>query len=187
MISQALKTYIFPFLSVLVISLDCNAQTEKGAKMLGGHASARFNDGFGVNLNPNLGYFVTDDFAVGSGISLGYSNWGENRYRSVSEGLHPFVRYYFGQPANTRVFAHARGGMIWYQAKGGFPDDPNKKHNYTQSFLAGGLGLVHFITEQVGLEALLMYGTGQIASGLRNGSFSINFGIQVHLPRSSNK
>jgi hypothetical protein len=177
-----MKTSLLSLLIAFLLSFACEAQTQKGAIMIGGSGGVGFKDAFSISLNPNLGFFVTNDFAIGAGVPLQF--YKQKDYNSVSGGLQPFARYYFGKPAATRLFAQANGMYHLSRSKGGSPNDPNKINTYSQNSFGGGLGLVHFVIEQVGLEAKLSYTNGQMFPAYRGGGFGLNFGIQVHLARS---
>lgn len=109
--------------------------------MIGG-GSADFENGFYISLAPNLGYFVADNVAVGSRLSLSYGYDKTSSYHAVSVGILPFVRYYFGQQSPTRVFVVANGSLNTQKANvaNGW-GEPNRAIN-SNSF-GGELGVVH--------------------------------------------
>jgi hypothetical protein len=163
-----MKTSLLTFFLALGVSLTCYAQTEKGTKMIGGSGAINLQGGISAHLQPKFGYFVADGLAVGSGVLFGYSRWKnldlrvhqqEVALRSLSVGLQPFVRYYFGETATTRVFVQANTSLT-YTNRSGYdyyytPFD--QSNSFTQTSVGGGIGIVHFLTEQVGLEAQVAY------------------------------
>ncbi|RDV13877.1 hypothetical protein DXT99_17780 [Pontibacter diazotrophicus] len=150
--------------------------------MIGGSGYGSFQEGFDVTLPPNFGYFVTDNLAAGSGLSLVYSK--RNNYRNIATGLQPFVRYYFGQDAPTRVFAQANGNILYGGDKSTYGES-EQKNSYRHHSLGARLGLAHFITEQVGLEVKLHYNYNFPGSNLTSSAFGFSFGFQIHLPNSA--
>lgn len=189
-----MKTALLTFLLALAASLTCYAQTEKGTKMIGGSGAINLQNSISAHLQPKLGYFVTDGLAVGSGVLFGYSRWknptinSEAASRSLTVGLQPFVRYYFGETANTRVFVQANTSLT-YTNRSGYNyyipfDQPN---NFTQTSVGGGIGVVHFLTQQVGLEAQVAYRNNSYGYDTFNRGLNLTFGLQVHLPGAAGK
>ena len=75
--------------------LNAHSQTEKGTYMLGGGASTGIdiNDGpnvFHIALSPDIGYFFSDDLAIGAYLPLGFTSY--EGYRGFNYGITPFFR-----------------------------------------------------------------------------------------------
>ena len=175
-----MKTVFLILFLALVMSFACNAQTLEGTKMLGGSGSVLLDEGIDIYLVPNAGYFVADDVAVGGGVELYYARY--DPYRNMAVGLQPFVRYYFGPPAaQTRYFAQVNGAVHYSNSKD-FDAVENISNNYTSNSFGAGLGVVYFLTEQVGLEARGFYENARYNAVPRNGHFGLRFGVQIHLP-----
>lgn len=165
------------FALLLLTTLPSVAQTEKGTKLLGGNGNISLMSGtFNGSLNPNLGLFISDNFALGISLPLYYS--GNNDNSTKATGLSPFARYYFGE-GSTRIFASAALGYthIWYSYS------ENSTHSSGHVRSSAGLGLVHFLTNQVGMEAILSYG-GIHRSENHTGILQLNLGFQIFLPSS---
>lgn len=186
-----MKTSCLTLLLAFTLAFACHAQTQKGTLMIGGGGSAEFEDGFSASLNPNLGYFVANNVAVGSGLSLCYGK--SSSLRSVGAGVQPFVRYYFGQQAPTRFFAVASGSVLSHRTEvenGIVEYEKSTSHSF-----GGGLGVVHFLTDQVGLEAQLLYRNSRTYYNIYyddippswNGGLGLSLGVQIHLPRKAYK
>lgn len=80
------------------------AQTSSGNKMVGGsfsftsysYSGASTNDGNTVSFSPGFGYFIKDNFAIGTSLALSTTRNGTGAGKSTSSafGLSPFARYY---------------------------------------------------------------------------------------------
>ena len=122
------------YLTTLLLSLciAANAQTEKGTININGHFGS--NSGahyftvpnglvksFSMKLNPNVGYFVKNNWEVGAGLSYGllrarYTNvMPENveRDRSNSFGLQAYSKYYFGK-GSVKPYLTLEAGHILF-------------------------------------------------------------------------
>lgn len=178
-----MKTAFLVLILALAGAFASNAQTQKGTKMLGGSGLVLLDKGIDIYLVPNAGYFIADDVAVGGGVELYYARYEPYRYMAV--GLQPFVRYYFGPPAaRTRYFAQVNGAMSYRNDKN-MDAVEDFWNNYTSNSFGAGLGLVYFLTEQVGLEGRLFYENEKYNAGPRDGRLGLRFGVQIHLPGAS--
>jgi hypothetical protein len=74
-----------------------------------GKPDAKYRN-FNIVLEPVAGVFVQDNFLLGASVRIraGYSKFNvtstQQRFRNVSLGLGPFVRYYFGGTDKARFF-----------------------------------------------------------------------------------
>jgi len=105
------------FLTALVSSLAL-AQTEQSSKFIGGtfeiitvssggSTSSRFQ------LGPRVGYFIKDQWAVGSGLELSIDVYREGD-TDVAFDISPFTRYYFPVVENKFfLFGEARFGLTF--------------------------------------------------------------------------
>jgi hypothetical protein len=188
------KSTLLSLSFLLFFSLSTWAQTQKGSKLLGGSVSGflQRNNSFSISLSPQIGYFVINNLALGTGVTLSYfkSSFDDNttgvsyRSRTTKAGISPFVRYYFGKSASTRLFTHASVDLwrSWSNSSISRRELQIDVNNY--STLRAGVGVVHFITNQVGLEALLSYTPSKNSTNERNGSLAISVGLQFYLPVS---
>lgn len=155
------------------------AQTEQGSKLLGGSGSLYFTgDYFSAYLSPNIGFFVADNFVLGGSVPLYY--YGDENGSGKQIGLTPFARYYFGG-GPTRLFALAKLGYRhnWYSSK-----RDAERFDSSRGYFSGGagLGLVHFLTKQIGVEAIASYSGIKENKGNYRGSFDVSLGFQIYLP-----
>lgn len=175
-------TYFMIGLSFLGI-----AQTERGAKLIGGtgtlHIGTGSNKGTLLLLSPRVGFFAANNLAVGATLPLSLYAYGGSTTTSI--GLSPFARGYFGSTP-TRFLLEGRIGYQRYGYNGGVGDFNDNANTFTYGI---GVGLAHFISDQVGLEILLSYDNAGDNDAIFNISnltgINLNVGFQIYLP--SNK
>jgi hypothetical protein len=151
-------------------------QTDKGSHLAGGTISvsgtnSNSTNSFNANLNPNYGYFVANNLAIGGILSLSYSY--TKAFQTNLGTLSPFVRYYFGAPKTAMFFAYGSAG-------GGISVNDNQKgvglFNYSV-----GPGFDYFVNKHVAFEALATFGGRkdyQSTTGFNN-SLNLLIGLQV--------
>ncbi|MDO1449899.1 hypothetical protein Q0590_26705 [Rhodocytophaga aerolata] len=171
--------YLFLY-AFLLFPLSCFGQTEKGSKLLGGSGSIQFYDPFSISIFPDVGFFVKDNLALGSGIPASFST--DSRTDFVSLGLSPFARFYLGQ-TTLRYFLTAEVGYRHTWNTYTFQQD-KLQQSYNTWDIRGGAGAVYFITQQVGLEALLSYGTFRtyVSGETILNRLNLVVGFQIYLP-----
>ena len=87
-----------------VAAFAASAQTSSGNMMVGGglefwsrsYQGGNSNDGSEISFTPGFGYFVSDNFAVGSSLLISSERQGTGSNKTIysSFGLAPFARYY---------------------------------------------------------------------------------------------
>src|SRR5688500_465583 len=98
-----------PLVSVLLLSQAVSSPAvNQGEWMVGGSAgfqSQSYKDVDGssttIFLNPNLGYFIADDLAIG--LAVGFTSVSDDVVDASYFSLGPFVRFYFADA----IFAQA--------------------------------------------------------------------------------
>jgi hypothetical protein len=138
------------------------AQTDRATLMLGGGASFQATDGYSVFvLNPNVGVFVANNFAVGLQANIVSAD------NSSAWALGPFARYYFGKNEKGKPFGQATLTL-------GGSDGSDVS-------LGGGLtaGYAFFLNQSIALEAAASY--FRIDD---SGLFVLGVGFQIHFKRS---
>lgn len=174
--------YLLVAALILISNLSSLAQTEKGTKLVGGGGYFTIEKDFvSVGISPDIGLFVKDNFVLGASLPLYFQRDSDlDLYTSQRIGLSPFARYYFGE-GSTRLFALASLGYShgWWQ------HNPENRKSYSSSSGYGtgsaGIGLVHFLTNQIGVEARATY-NGHIPRDQYSGRFMLGFGFQIYLP-----
>jgi len=172
-----MKKFCMTLLMGMLFIPFARAQVEKGYNLLGGSGRIGLDsDLFSICLSPDLGWFIRDRLAVGGNLSFYVSDTENSTSFNLSFG--PFARYYFGN-ARTKVFVHGGFGLstdtYTYNYNGN-----KEKNTDTDLYLDLRGGVAFFITDQVALEAALVYQSYQILDEF-SGSFGITAGFQIHI------
>jgi|TARA_B110000037_G_C16903450_1_gene417162 hypothetical protein len=178
---------IFLIVSMLFFSISMKSQITKGNWMLGGNGSYSYTDlksdisdpkpSWNININPNIGYFIKDQLAIGSYTSF---NFGKN-----SDGfflnLGPFVRYYFLETdKKINYFTELSFAYSVYFKK-------NNKNISTHGYNIKP-GMIYFLNNTVALEASLKYYYGKApdSNNLISKGLIFGIGLQIHLEKNNN-
>jgi hypothetical protein len=175
-----MKKIILLVLIAFAFSNKANCQITKGNWLIGGNANFSMQDqklnnsdytSRYFNIDPDIGYLISDKFAAGIRGSLYHSSdKAPNTQKSKATllGLGPFVRYYF-LPTDNRVNFLADAG---YQ----YSTDFKKNHHNDFKFSTGP---VIFFNSSVGLELTINYDilNNEIATAK---TFSFAVGFQIH-------
>lgn len=175
---------------MLLISVGTHAQFNKGRMLVGGQLSFNYTPdpdykGSAFSLNPQFGYFVINNFAVGAGLNyslqkFNYNNSGD--YLTTSLQIQPFVRYYF----KPGIFIHGSYGI----GAGKVSETNTTDYNYSFNLYSwtGSAGYAIFLNDNVAIEPMLGYKWNtfnQKDSDSKSSSSSLYFqvGLQVYLGR----
>lgn len=185
-----MKKLLLTLSAVAVLGLVANAQTEKGKFMLGGQVSyqgqsikdsdAKSNE---FSIIPNVGYFVADNIAVGTGI--GYS-WAENKNTANTKNtnssfvLAPFGRMYSNNEGPVKFFGQLTVPMAWgTQEVNG--DKTATTANYGVELAPG---VAYFPTSNLGIEFKvrgLFYNNGSTTDEATDAKTTVNsYGLNVN-------
>ncbi len=116
-----MKKLFLTLTAVTALTLASQAQTEKGKFLLGGQVgfeTSKVKDTDvkqnAFSINPTAGYFVSDNWAVGTGV--GYS-WSKNERPTATTKenafqVAPFVRNYIGE-GQFKFFSQLSVPMQW--------------------------------------------------------------------------
>ena len=140
-----------------------------------------------INVSPQFGYFIVDNFALGIDFSL--ASWiikyggsdNSETYTLFSAG--PFLRYYF-QANNVRPFLE--GYAVFGNA---IMKDSGDKYTSAISAYGGGAGLAIPIGEKAAFDIVLGYNSSKIKDKEDNednyrtitGTFGVKFGFVFFL------
>jgi len=159
------------------LALGSRAQTEKGNFLLGGnfnfkseknHEKFPRTNGFGIG--PQIGYFISDNFAIGLGLGYTYSRikpvveYVQNEGQSVrhansgsrQEGvsISPFVRYYVNLNTKFKFFG-AFSAVVSEQRGKSIGENQNNSHYGTVNKSHGlnlAPGFAFFPTKKLAIE-----------------------------------
>jgi hypothetical protein len=177
-------------MAILLFSSLANAQITKGNWMVGGSGnftnykstfqsnnSEVTNTGNGINISPNLGYFVIDNFALGTAVGFNYSNPSGANNNSHSYGISPFVRYYFRKSEKIiNPFLQTSYGFSKGKSENG---GSNKSSGYT---IKGGSAF--FLNSSVALELTIEYNSSiNNPFNRQYDYFTTGIGLQIHLEK----
>lgn len=181
-----------------VITFNAFAQTDKGDKLVGvsfGSLSYTNSDSkttysntptvynsdgnsFSVSINPNVAWFISDNLAIGGGLSISFYNskskssntsstaTSESKYTEPSFYIGPLARYYFGGSAKGKPFGQVNfqigigGGKSESTTSTGASSETKTKPK--GDWNAGlAFGYEHFVTSNVGLFASVGFNYGK--------------------------
>lgn len=169
-----MKIYL-TLVCLLMISV-LTAQTDKGAIMAGGQLSLNTNKGgSSFRFNPQLGFFVADNFAVGGEMNMDFSKAGT--VKSSELGLGPFARYYFGK-AQTKPFLVSSANYVTVTTKSN-----NLEVNSTGWSFLFGVGFAAFLNRNIAVEGISGYRYANYSNTEGAGGFSLSVGFQLYFAR----
>lgn len=172
-------------LSILFFTAICaNSQITKGYWMLGGNGSYNYFDlksdtsdpksSWNININPNIGYFIKDQLAIGGYTSFSF---GKNS-GGFFLNLGPFVRYYFlDTDKKINYFTE-----LSFEYSTHFIKNSENTSTYGYNIKPG---VVYFLNNTVALEASLKYYYGKApdANNLISKGLIFGIGLQIHLEK----
>lgn len=174
-------------LCLVLMAYLCQAQTEKGNWMLGGDIGLGLGAGgnfftYSGQMNPNLGYFVKDNLALGLKTRVNIA--GRRDQFSQTYTFSPFARYYFDtKKEKIKPFVQGELGYEYFNLKRTgftFPDHRLKSSLST--------GLAFFLSENVSLETSVRYDYRNGLDGsIPAHDIGFNLGFQIHLNGKKNK
>ncbi|OAQ37979.1 hypothetical protein A5893_16560 [Pedobacter psychrophilus] len=179
-----MKKVLLTIAMAVVAFTITQAQIQKGNVLMGANIS-NINFGldkpnvFSFNLNPKVAWFVADGVALGTDLNFGLQT-AKNAGTDINYGIGALGRYYSGETSgevvkNSMLFGEATVGI-----SGVNPSIGGSTNGLGFSF---GPGFTYFITNSIGLEALLKYnGVVGFGSSAYAHSLSLGFGFQVYLP-----
>jgi len=214
--NKKMKKLLLSLVAVSAFAFSTQAQTEKGKIMVGGNVAfdTQKSDASGAKSNtnfqivPSVGYFVADNFAVGTGIGYGYS---KTSGVAISETItkmgnqntafvvSPFGRYYANLSESFKFFGQLSVPMAFGKDKEVNADGKvgAKTASTTEIGVALSPGFAFYPTKKIGIEFALNglnynnlrkedgNGNKLKGAGYDEFSFGANFfspkiGIQLH-------
>jgi hypothetical protein len=160
-------------LLIIITALGAQAQTDKGNIMVGGQLALSTNkDGSDFRFNPQFGYFVAKNFAVGGEMNFDFSKSGTIRVNEF--GVGPFARYYFGK-SQTKPFLVTSADYISTTTKFN-----NQKSSSTGWSLLAGAGFAAFLNRTVAVEGIVGYRYANYSNTEGTGGLNLSLGFQLY-------
>lgn len=158
-------------LVALSICISMNAQIGKGAFMAGGSLTFNHHIPKGSNssttnfsINPNFGYFFTDNFVAGLGASFNTQNSNYSNYNMVY--ISPYMRYYVKK--------------FYLQSKFDYRRSSSSSGSNSNSNLSFDLGYALFFNNNVALEPAFYYLHNFNSQG---DNLGFKMGLQIYFNR----
>ncbi|MCX2451968.1 outer membrane beta-barrel protein [Pedobacter sp. PLR] len=212
-----MKKLLLSLVAVSAFAFGAQAQTEKGKIIVGGNvafdthksdaAGAKSNSSF--QIVPSVGYFVSDNIAVGTGIGYGYSKTNgvagpdnttlRNGVKNTAFVVNPFGRYYANLSESFKFFGQLSVPMAFGKDKAVDADGHTgaKTGSTTEIGVALSPGFAFYPTKKIGIEFALnglnyntlrkedangdkMKGAGYDEFSFGANFFSPKIGVQFH-------
>lgn len=185
-----MKKLTTTFILFALISMNGFSQIQKGNLLLGGTGSfTTYNSGINknrtLNLNPSLGYFVSDKIAIGSSLSFYFMHSGSTT--GIGFGISPFARYYFLKKETSSFFIPVRVSLSSTNYQ--YQNSNNDNTTYSSTRESFGIGYTRLIAPNVGLEASLSYYFIQTANNIMQdpttdySGLDLQIGFQIYFNR----
>lgn len=191
------------FVSLVALSLNASAQTEKGSWMIGGNLGD-INLGFGksttdfsIGVEPIGLYFITDNLGIGGRIPIGIGVHSIKDVGSASVfqiGVAPTVRYYFTEMGKGKIFGEA--ALDFLSQSTSIKDkilNTSSSSSASGTGFSIGLGYNYFFNQHVALEAGLRYvnvndgnssyNTTNTFGLFNENNINFNLGLQIFFPK----
>ena len=179
-------------ITILFTNINLNSQITKGYWMYGGsgtytHYTHKFSTQTvkysTIKINPNVGYFIWDNLAIGGIIRYMNRREGNNRYNQYGLGI--LTRYYFlnsNRITNIYIQANYTYGIH-------FSHSYETDENGYLHFYGSKIGYVIFLTNSVGLEAFLDYEISSFNQfthttySTNSTTIKVGIGFHIHLTK----
>lgn len=155
-----MKKVLLTLTAIAGLTIAANAQTEQGKIMVGGQIgfeTSKVKDtdhkDNSFSINPTVGYFISDNLAIGTGIGYNWSKSEGDKNNSIKFDafqVSPFVRKYSAN-GPVRFFAQLSVPMAWgtQTVETSSIEKKNKFENYGVELAPG---LAYFPTSKIGIE-----------------------------------
>ena len=183
---------------------NISVSNNKNESTYGNNTNKSENQGYYISLYPRVGYFINDNFVLGTTLNFSYQsnkyklywNNGVKSYDGVfsgsSIGLSPFLRYYFTKNSKNRLYGQLGGGMnidifrndeatTFYDT--GEISGANTNSSKGQVIFGEALiGFNHFFTDNVAFNSSIGYNYGKRT---QNTTFNSTYGGITNSPQES--
>ena len=184
-----MKTLKLFFIAAFLLTISANSQITKGNWMVGGSGNFESNNiettikssntistqtGKGLLLQPNIGYFLANKFAIGLSPSFSIGSTNENK-TITSYAVGGFARYYLLKPEK----------LINIVTQIEYSYSPPQRNSSVEN-LGFKAGPALFFNESVALELTLNYKIINFDSDYSSSkwkTFNVGIGFQIHLKK----
>lgn len=199
-----MKKVLLSLLAVAALTFGAKAQTEKGKIILGGNVgfnSTKVDVAAKADINfsvvPSIGYFVGNNFAVGTGVGYEYDKSVSRTNQREAFVVAPFGRYYVNLTDQFKFFGHLSVPMAFGTQKDVNANGDTGAKEATTTAIGVNLapGFAFFPTKKIGIEFSvngLGYNNLSVKSeatgtkvktnsfGLDGNTFAPKLGVQFH-------
>lgn len=156
-----MKKLLLSLVAVSALAFSTQAQTEKGKIMLGGNIglNAKKVDGadkadFRFNVVPSAGYFISDNFALGTGVGYTYNKEVSDNNLNQAFVVAPFGRYYVNLSDQFKFFGQLSVPMAFGNDKAVADDGKvgDKIATTTDIGVQLAPGFAFYPTKRIGIE-----------------------------------
>lgn len=147
-----------------------NGQIPANTIMIGGNSGLGIHsNGFNLNINPRVGFFVAPDLALGADVNASTSLYADRNTTdwNFDYNLGLFMRYYLAPGKKWRPFLHA--------------EMSNVPAIWRFDGAVGG-GLAYFINPKVSIETQLLFQVFDVFDSPNLSVSGLNIGFHVFLP-----
>ena len=177
-------------LSLIIIPISSQCQTEKGKFLLGGSfgikISSHTNSSSGLeytentlNISPEISFFLIKNLSIGIGVPYNHTSavFGGNGWKFNGIGYNVSARYYIGSK-NIKPFAIAKVGR--YHSK---TSTSNSEFKFSHLFLDLGGGFAFFARKKVSFNIYggYRYEDNKDPWDMTSNGFFTRFGIDIVL------
>jgi outer membrane protein len=178
--------------AAVLLTSYAQAQTSSGSMMVGGSlnytsgssqsGSYNYND---LVFSPHFGYFVADNFVVGTSLTIetGRNGTGSNKTVNSGFGFGPFARYY-KFTSNDKFAFFGEAGIDFVSAKTDPPTGAVRKSNSFRFSISPGAA--YFINQHWAFElsilGLAIQSTDPNTSNDNDKENSVQFGLSSFSP-----
>lgn len=162
-----MKKLLLSLIAVSALAFTTQAQTEKGKFMLGGNVEFNSTKENGAsksdtkfNIVPSVGYFISDNFAIGTGVGFGFAKTQAGTAALPNAAVKtqefvvaPFARYYKGINESFKFFGQLSVPMAFGNNKvTADGDNYTKVSKYNNVGVALSPGFAFFPSKKFGIE-----------------------------------
>ncbi|MBA2612105.1 MAG: hypothetical protein H0U95_09045 [Bacteroidetes bacterium] len=183
---------------------NINLSNNKNESISGPNTGKTESQDFYISLYPRIGYFINDNFVIGTTLNISYqtnrykSYWSngvksyDGKYKGSSTGLSPFLRYYFTKNAKNRLYSQIGGGMNMDIFRNDelttFYDTGDISGTYKNSLkgqvISGEalIGFNHFFTNKIAVNSSIGY---NYSKRIQNTTFNSTYGGITSAPQET--